>query len=378
MEATLPFNGSNGTFNRIYSFVVDAANNINISSSRMDAELNGIAAGLSDCITRDGQSPPSADLPMGGKKLTNLGNATTSTDALNMATGDARYILANVTSLSLSGSITAGTSLNSATLAVSGNGTVGGTLTVGSLMTGNAFQANGQTTNWNVGYSHSKAGFVGYHLYNQGAVAEWLVYQSAHGTDDNLHIATGVAGSLTDRLIITPAGSVTIPGAVSLSSTLNVAGAATLAALTASGLITGNAGFSGTTLTLSSTLNVTGQTSLGNVTGTPNGTAVNGLGFAGAPSTVKTANYQLAASDIGQDIAFNGTTLTCTIPAGLPNGFVAIIANINASALTITSASDVLTWSGTTSTGNRTLGQNGEARIIRRNGVFYIGGTALS
>lgn len=373
----MPFNGS-GTFNRLYSWAVDAATNVNISSSRSDAELNGIAAALSNCVTRDGQSPPSADLPMGGKKLTNLGNATTATDALNMATGDTRYILTSSTAVSLAGSLTATTSLNGATLAISGNGTVGGTLGVSGLTSGLAFQATGQTTTWNVGYSHSKSGFVGYHLYNQGNAAEWIVYQSAHSTDDNFHIAAGVAGALTDRLIITPGGIVTIPGGVNLSSTLAVSGGTTLAALTASGLITGNAGFSGTTLTLSSTLNVTGQTSLGNVTGTPNGTAVNGLGFAGAPSTVKTANYQLAASDIGQDIAFNGTTLTCTIPAGLPNGFVAIIANINASALTITSASDVLTWSGTTSTGNRTLGQNGEARIIRRNGVFYIGGTALS
>lgn len=87
----MPFNGS-GTFNRLYSWVVDAANNVNISSTRTDAEMNGMAAALTNCVTRDGQSPPSADLPMGGKKLTNLANATVSTDALNMATGDARYL----------------------------------------------------------------------------------------------------------------------------------------------------------------------------------------------------------------------------------------------------------------------------------------------
>lgn len=47
-------------------------------------------------------------------------------------------------------------------------------------------------------------------------------------------------------------------GAVSLASTLGVTGAATLAALTASGLITGNAGFAGTTLSLSGTATSTG------------------------------------------------------------------------------------------------------------------------
>jgi hypothetical protein len=124
----MPFNGS-GTFNRLYSWIIDAANNVDISSSRTDAEMNGFAAGLTNCLTRDGQSPPSADIPWGGKRLTNLGAATTDTDALSRITGDGRYILASVTSLSVTGSITAGTSLNAATLALSGNSTVGGSIT---------------------------------------------------------------------------------------------------------------------------------------------------------------------------------------------------------------------------------------------------------
>lgn len=352
----MPFSG-NGTFNRLYSWQVDAANNINISSSRTDAELNGIAAGLSNCVTRDGQSPPSADLPMGGKKLTNLGNATTATDALNMATGDARYILSSATSITLSGA------LNAASGVFSGNATIGGTLGVTGTASLGTVNATGSIST------------TGELVTNEASGLGTIRFGGPANTGTHFLFWDGIKFNFSDQINCSN-GLVSTTG--SFTSTLSVSGALTVAALTASGLITGNAGFSGTTLGLSSTLNVTGQTTLGNVTGTPNGTAVNGLGFAGAPSTVKTANYQLAASDIGQDIAFNGTTLTCTIPAGLPNGFVAIIANINASPVTITSASDTLTWSGTTTTGNRTLGQNGEARIIRRNGVLYIGGTALS
>lgn len=85
----MPFNGSNGTFNRLYSWTADAAANIKILASRMDAEMNGFAAGLSNCVTRDGQSPPSADLPMGGKKLVNLGTPTTAGDAVTKAYADA-------------------------------------------------------------------------------------------------------------------------------------------------------------------------------------------------------------------------------------------------------------------------------------------------
>lgn len=372
----MPFNGS-GTFSRLYSWVVDAANNVAISSTRTDAELNGMAAALSNCVTRDGQSPPSADLPMGGKKLVNLGNATVSTDALNMATGDARYILSSITTLTLSGSLTAGSITTGGTLSVTGTSSLG-VVNASGLLT-----LSGGTI---YGAAQSRAGQVGYHFYNQGTVCEWVAYQPAHTTSDEYRIATVVAGVFTDRLVISPTGTVTVPGTLT-ASTLTVTGAATLAALTASGTITGNAGFSGTTLTLSSTLNVTGLASLNALTATgalnfsgplTTGIAANNVGYLGVPSSVKTANYQIAGTDIGQDIAFNGTTLTCTIPAGLPDGFACTVANINASPLTITSASSTLTWSGTTTTGNRTLGQNGEARIMKRNGVIYISGTALT
>lgn len=71
----MPFNGS-GAFNRVYNWVNDANNNIDIEASRMDTEDNGFATGLSDCVTRDGQSVPTANLPMGTFVHTNVGNAT--------------------------------------------------------------------------------------------------------------------------------------------------------------------------------------------------------------------------------------------------------------------------------------------------------------
>lgn len=76
----MPFNGS-GTFSRVYSWVADAANGLFISSSRTDTDSNDIAAGLTNCVTRDGQSPATADLPMGAHKITNLANGTVATDA---------------------------------------------------------------------------------------------------------------------------------------------------------------------------------------------------------------------------------------------------------------------------------------------------------
>lgn len=73
----MAFNGS-GVFVRLYNWVNDKNAAINITASRMDNEFNGIATGLSQCITKDGQSTLTADIPMSGYKFTNVGDATAS------------------------------------------------------------------------------------------------------------------------------------------------------------------------------------------------------------------------------------------------------------------------------------------------------------
>lgn len=68
------FNGS-GTF--IISGIGLPYVTATVISSTVANQLNqDLAAGLSNCITRDGQSPPTANLPMGGFKFTNMGAAT--------------------------------------------------------------------------------------------------------------------------------------------------------------------------------------------------------------------------------------------------------------------------------------------------------------
>lgn len=78
----MAFNGS-GVFSRLYNWVADAANGIKIRADRMDAELDGIATGLSNCILRDGTGKPSADIDFNSKKITALAAGTASTDAIN-------------------------------------------------------------------------------------------------------------------------------------------------------------------------------------------------------------------------------------------------------------------------------------------------------
>jgi len=71
----MAFNGS-GTFVRVHDWTDDADNNIDIEASRMDEEDDGFATGLSNCITKDGQTTPTDNIPMAGFRFTTVGNAT--------------------------------------------------------------------------------------------------------------------------------------------------------------------------------------------------------------------------------------------------------------------------------------------------------------
>lgn len=75
----MAFNGS-GTFSRLYNWAVDASGGVKIRADRMDSEMNGFATGLSTCITKDGQTTITANLPMSTYKHTNVGSASSRTD----------------------------------------------------------------------------------------------------------------------------------------------------------------------------------------------------------------------------------------------------------------------------------------------------------
>lgn len=79
----MAFNGT-GTFVRIYNWVSDKINLVPITASRMDDEMNGMAAGLSNCITKDGQTTITANIPMNSHKFTGLSTGNARTDSLTL------------------------------------------------------------------------------------------------------------------------------------------------------------------------------------------------------------------------------------------------------------------------------------------------------
>jgi len=70
----MAFDG-NGVFTRLYNWVTDKVNGINITASRMDGEMDGFAAGLTNCVTKDGQGKPASHLVPGAANTYDLGSA---------------------------------------------------------------------------------------------------------------------------------------------------------------------------------------------------------------------------------------------------------------------------------------------------------------
>lgn len=317
----MPYNGS-GTFIRLYSWVIDAANSVNISSTEMDAEDNGFAAGLSNCITRDGQSPPSADIPWGGKKLTNLGLATSATDALSQAAGDTRYVRASATTLALSGALSAGSLTVSGNSSITGTLGVTGTATLGALNVSNdlALTANNHAlrfTDLNGGnpffIAKSDGSFAFYNT--DGTGAQRLIFsQTCHsssstfdfsvaitaptpaGGDNSTKVATtafvvAALGSYAPLTSPPLSGTPTAPTAAAGTSTTQIATTAFVAAAKAP-VVQSVASAATVTPTFSNDLvDITAQ-AVGLTLANPTGTAVNGWGIVvrikdnGTPQTI--------------------------------------------------------------------------------------------
>jgi len=66
---------SGGTYTRARDFTDDEANGIKMLSANFDEEHDEIETGINNCLAKDGQNSPSANLPMSAKRHINCGNA---------------------------------------------------------------------------------------------------------------------------------------------------------------------------------------------------------------------------------------------------------------------------------------------------------------
>jgi hypothetical protein len=92
------------SFNGSGTFVINTAGqpvvpNTVISATAFNALTADLANGLSTCITKDGQTTPTANIPMGNNKITGLAAGTAGTDAANLSQvqGSTAKLLQSVT-----------------------------------------------------------------------------------------------------------------------------------------------------------------------------------------------------------------------------------------------------------------------------------------
>jgi len=176
------FNGS-GTYVRYYNWTADASNAIPIMASRMDTEDNGFATALTNCITRDGQGVPSANISWNNHKLTSLSDAVDPQDALNQRSGDARYNALSYKSVKAST-----TSRNTTIILANDPDLITPTLIAGTYKVSGLIMF----------YADTGAGAV--------TGLKWIVNSSATITDSSF-VANGIVNSVSNSYGITPSTS---------------------------------------------------------------------------------------------------------------------------------------------------------------------------
>jgi hypothetical protein len=88
----MPFNGA-GVFQRVRNWVADATAGIKIRADYHDAEDNGFAEGLTNCITKDGQTIVTQNIPWNSKRITALADPVNPQDAATKAHADTKLPL---------------------------------------------------------------------------------------------------------------------------------------------------------------------------------------------------------------------------------------------------------------------------------------------
>jgi hypothetical protein len=268
---------------------------------------------------------------MGGFKLTGLGQATVSGDAL------AYGLNATLNDLTITGNVTL-------------SGGINGT-TINSTTIGATTPSTGAFTTLSASSTVSGAGFTAY----------FASPPAIGGT-----AAAAITGT-------------TITGTTITANTRFV------------GAIDGTIGATTAAAGLFTTLGASGVTTMGAdgvFTAAYAPTSVRSIGYRGVPQVggaSKTASYTLALADAGHHVYLTGSTAaqSVTIPANasvaFPIGTTISIVNGSSVTWTVPITTDTLTLAGGTTTGTRTLAVGAVATIIKVTATaWYISGSGVS
>jgi hypothetical protein len=385
----MSYNGT-GTFN-INTAGQPVVTGTTITSTAFNLLTADLATGLTTALTKDGQTTPTANIPMGTFKITGLGAGSSATDA-------AQY-----------GQLQAGAT----TIAtVSGTDTLTGSLTpaLAAYATGNKFSFIAVATNTGAATinlnslgakSITKQGST---ALSAGDIVSGQIYIIEYdGTRFQLinpSTVSGVSSISFGSTGLTPSTSTS--GAVTVAGTLAASNGGT--GLTSLG--TGVATFLATPSSANLAAALTDETGSGAnvfatsptlvtpILGTPtSGTlsnctvdGTNSVGFLNIPQNSQSAAYTLVLADAGKHIFHPSTDAnarTYTIPANssvaYPIGTALTFINMTSQVVTIAITTDTMYLSSAGTTGSRSLAQYGSATAIKMTSTTWlISGSGLT
>ena len=362
----MSYNGT-GTFN-INTSGQPVVTGTTITSTAFNLLTADLATGLTTALTKDGQTTPTANIPLGGFKVTGLGAGTVATDA-------AQYGQLQI------GATTIAT--------VTGTDTLTGTLTpaLNAYATGNKFSFIAVNTNTGAATINLN-GLGAKNITKSGTTA--LVAGDIVSGQVYLIEYDG-----TRFQLINPSTSSSV-SSITFGSTGLTPSTATSGAVTVAGTLAVANGGTGVTTSTGSGANAlaTSPTLVTPILGTPtSGTlsnctvdGTNSVGFLNIPQNSQSSAYTLVLSDAGKHIYHPSTDAnarTYTIPANssvaYPIGTAITFINMTSQVVTIAITTDTMYLSSAGTTGSRSLAQYGSATAIKMTSTTWlISGSGLT
>jgi len=383
----MSYNGS-GTF-QINSTGQPVTTGTTISSTAFNALTADLATGLSTALTKDGQTTPTANIPLGGYKITGLGNATVATDAMAYGQFTAFGVPGYTTTATAAGTTTltvsstqqqyfTGSTTQTVVLPVTSTLVLGQSFRIVNMSSG-VVTVNSSGGNAVVAMVALAEVTVTCILTSGTTAASWDIQYSGHSAVTG----TGSEVLATSPTLVTPtlgAATATTVNKVTFTtpasgSTLTIADGKTL---TASNSIT-IAGTDAKTLTVSNSITLAGTDS----TTMTFPVASASIGYINIPVNSQSTAYTTVLADQGKTIQHpasdnNARTFTIDGSVSYPVGTaITFINRINTVTIAITT--DTLTLAGAGSTGSRTLAANGMATAVKdASGTWMISGSGLT